>query len=202
MERIYIDIDDVLADCSGGICKFVGRKNPYDNKENWGEREIHELVNMDWQDMWVKPSWEVWAGFELLPWANTIVKTAISLVGQSNVFLLTAPVVSEGCCYGKQVWANNNYPDLPLIIAKEKQACVDTNSFLIDDSVKNEERFINDLSVGNTIKNKKNNFLLFPSYSNRLANLVDSFKIDLNLVEHYIRANYEFCKLARTLNDR
>jgi len=194
MERIYIDIDDVLADCSGGICKFVGRENPYNNKENWGNREIHELLNIDFQDMWVKPSWEVWAGFELLPWANTIVQTAISLVGVSNVFLLTAPVVSEGCCYGKQIWKINNYPDIQMIIAKEKQACVDSNSFLIDDSVKNEERFIND--------NKKNNFLLFPSYSNRLADLVDNFKTDLNLVEQYIKANYEFCKLARTLNNR
>lgn len=194
MERIYLDIDDVLADCSGGICKFTNRKNPYDNKANWGNREIHELVNIDWQDMWVKPSWEVWAGFELLPWANTIVDTAISLVGTSNVFLLTAPVISEGCCYGKQVWAINNYPDLNIIITKEKQVCVDSNSFLIDDSVKNEKRFIND--------NKENNFLLFPSYGNRLANLVDSFKADLNLVEYYVKANYEFCKLTRTLNNR
>jgi 5'(3')-deoxyribonucleotidase len=194
MSKIYLDIDDVLVNCSDGICKFVQRENPYKDQKNWGEREIHVLLDIDWRDMWVNAPWQIWANFEKMPWADKLVEIAIDLVGPDNVYLLTAPVKSEGCCYGKQVWAENTYPNIPLIIAKEKQACVDNDSVLIDDSIKNKERFFED--------KKENNFILFPSYGNMLAGLVDTFTQNLNLMEAYIRTNYEVCKSARAFDNR
>jgi 5'(3')-deoxyribonucleotidase len=181
IESIFIDLDETIANTVDHFINYHNLKNPYDDRENWGKRSVHELVGADWKEFWRVPGWEVWASIPKLPWADILVESCIEAVGIKNVHFLSSPVRSEGCAYGKQMWVEEHYKELShqLILARTKHACVDKNSILIDDSEDNELAF---KEAG-----KQSNMWLFPSFSNRKAEIAMLYKITPESVKEVIK---------------
>jgi 5'(3')-deoxyribonucleotidase len=181
INSIYLDLDETLAATVDAVLAFHNKANPYLDKSNWGKYDLHETVNMEWKAMWKTLPVEFWANIPKFPWADALVYGAKDLVGDDNVYFLTAPVRSEGCYYGKQMWVEKNYPDMvrKTIMTSAKYACVQPDGLLVDDSEKNEKEL---KEAG-----KHNNFYLFPNHNNSKAGLVQSLHDNPDLVYSMLR---------------
>ena len=164
-------MDDVLVDTCRSLCDLHGIKSPYDNSVNHGVYEFHSLVGFTHEEMW-DLNWMAWATLKPMKWAQYLVALSCDLVGKDNVYMLSAPMVSEGCCYGKQKWIEYYFPNFAdrLILTKAKYSCVPNDGLLFDDSQSNEEEFKK--------RDKQKSFYLFPSLNNRKAR--EFMKLDSN----------------------
>lgn len=160
-QRLYLDMDEVLADTLDYMCSVFNFENPYLKEENLGVRSLHELLKKDWRDVWMNLGVDFWANIPPYYWAQDLINYCETLC-PNEVYFLTSPVPDGCCASGKQLWVNKNFPKYTgkLIIAHAKYAVVDQYSVLVDDSEHNERKFLDN--------HKIYNFVLFPSFSNRM----------------------------------
>lgn len=163
-KKIFLDLDDVLFDCTTHVLAYRGFENPYDRSENRGVRQIHKLLGVSWYDVWGGLPAEFWENMPVLPWAYGLVDQCLDLV-DGNIGFLTSPIREPACFAGKFSAIHKNWPSLSskLAIAYEKAALLDAESILIDDSQFNKVAFKDE--------EKQDNFILFPALSNEMHEL-------------------------------
>lgn len=181
IKSIYLDLDETLVATTDAVLEHHNLPNPYLDKANWGRRDLNTLVGRTQEELWHTLDADFWANIPKLPWADILINTAKDIVGEKNVFILTAPIRSVGCCYGKQLWVKKNYPDMTrrTIMTSAKHACVPHDGLLIDDSEQNGRELEED--------GKLNNFYLFPDYNNSKAELLQPILDNPKLVDPMIR---------------
>lgn len=175
MRKIFLDLDDVLFDCTKAILAYRNLPDFYKDQRNYGIRSIHELAKLEWNDVWGNLPESFWADLELLPWANDLVNYCKDISG-GNVYFLTSPVRDATCFSGKFLSVHKHWPELSsnLIVCHKKWAILDKDSLLIDDSQNNEKQFIK--------AGKYSQFYLFPALSNRKFEKRIQFDTSPNLV--------------------
>lgn len=149
MNRIcLLDMDGVIADFIGSLCKFHGRETPYTKPESLGKFDTEKLWKISDKEFWApiaKNSLEFWEGIEKTPEADEIVKLAVLEFGLENVCILTAPSKDAGSVPGKRAWISRFYPcfDKRMIFAtaSAKKFCAGKGKFLIDDKDSNVDEF-------------------------------------------------------------
>lgn len=146
--KIFLDVDGVLADFTGGACEVHGTENPYLQDplgDAAGEWELADLLGLTDKEFWGPlQGARFWRELGLMPDAVDIFSTVKRAVGLDNICLLTTPSLDPESATGKIQWINMHFPDLArqCLIGACKHFCAHADSVLIDDNDKNVETFI------------------------------------------------------------
>ncbi len=144
----FLDMDGVLADFAGGLCRAHRRPWPYDDPANFGVFEIgDEIWKMSAREMWA-PCAEnprFWEELDPTPDAGAIVEIAIEVFGADRIAILTAPSLDRECVPGKRRWVKSRFPFLAkriVFASKEsKKFLAGDGRVLIDDRNENCDEF-------------------------------------------------------------
>jgi len=153
IKTIYIDMDGVLADFVGGCETKFDRLSPYVEKcadfEKYlgGMGGIPHAWGMTMDDLWrpIERDPTFWSGLALLPGAIQIYQTAVSLVGQDNVHILSSHGGLRKCIDGKMDWLEKYFPFIHLShnyhFAVKKWHFAAHDRLLVDDQDNNVDPF-------------------------------------------------------------
>lgn len=128
---LCVDMDGVLADFVGGICKVHGVENPYKDPKNAGVWDIWTLLGMSVKEFWKPCEYDFWMNLE-----PTREFSAYSMAG----IVITSPSQNHGCVEGKVAWLKKYMPCLKredIIFASGKHHLARPGWQLIDDNDKN-----------------------------------------------------------------
>ncbi len=138
IERIYLDLDGVLADFVGAMCKAHKRTSPYPERK--GEMELSKLWGISDSEFWAPSRGEgFWLAMEKLPRADEIVGRAVTRVGSVNrVYIATSPSADRYSRSGKHGWVERWFPALKsrVVIIKDKWMLARPGRMLVDDTPK------------------------------------------------------------------
>lgn len=140
----FLDMDNVLVEFTGGICKVHGRPDPYEGLTKQGEFQIEKMWGITAKEFWAPSNnKEFWQHLDPTVEAEDIYLAAISLFGPQNVAILTAPSKSEWCVPGKQKWIEDHFPDMRnnIIFTRAKKFLAGPGRILVDDKDQNIEEF-------------------------------------------------------------
>lgn len=137
MPVIFLDLDGVLVDFVGGVCRYFGKANPYTRPEAQGEWGLEKLLGIEPEDFWRPLSYSFWAHLEPTPDAWPILAAVENAArGPQNVCLLTSPCQTAGCVDGKMEWIKQNLPDYQrrVLFGSAKHFVAESGKILVDDS--------------------------------------------------------------------
>lgn len=140
IEEVYVDMDGVLCDFVGDVCKFHNVSNPYFNTDNIGEYSLNKILGKKYMDIFGPLDAQFWANLPKLPWCDDLMK---KVSRKYEVHILTAPSGNKKCYEGKALWIEKHYPHLldKLLIGRPKYCCAKSHSLLIDDKESNIDAF-------------------------------------------------------------
>ena len=141
--KALLDIDGVLANFLEGACQVHSRPNPYDFPENFGQYHIEKIWEMTPEEFIYPMDYEFWKNLKPYDHADAFCDYIINTFGFDNVCLLTSPLSTYGCLEGKRDWIKEHFPTMKWLIGSAKYFCAHPNSVLIDDSIVNCEKFVN-----------------------------------------------------------
>lgn len=170
--RIFIDLDDVLADFRTAASLIHGRSREEVDQLTIekGVWDICEAIGIT-QDAFWKPIHEAgsrfWEKLSPLPWAQELLDLVRSKT--DDWYVLTAPSRCPSSLYGKGLWCQQFFgPEAHRMIPTRHKhllaTSVDDDCILIDDRETGIQRFIAAGGDG----------ILFPSVSNQLRYLRDN----------------------------
>ncbi|KKK96830.1 hypothetical protein LCGC14_2658820, partial [marine sediment metagenome] len=139
MKRIFLDVDEPLADFVGAANTFYGVSMPKEEITKW---ELpYERYGKTHNSFWDGLNEDFWADMPKQPWCDELVDFLESQDDYS-VCLLTAP--NRDNATGKQRWIRKNLPIYKdhYFIGPTKWHCAGPDSILIDDRGKNCEDFV------------------------------------------------------------
>lgn len=146
--QVFLDMDGVIADFVGAICKAHGRVTPYTRPEALGKFDTEKLWGLTSEQFWspiATNSFEFWDDIPKTPEADEIVKLATLEFGIENVAILTAPSKDHGSVPGKRAWMSRYYPcfakRMIFATASAKKFCAGPGKYLIDDKDTNVDEF-------------------------------------------------------------
>lgn len=146
VEQCLLDMDGVIADFMGQLCKYHGRPSPYLDPANYGVWDTEILWGITVEEFWApikEDSLYFWRTILKTPEADKIVQYATQFFGEENVAILTAPSDDEGAVPGKRWWMKKLYPQFEkkMIFGSAKEFMAAPYRTLIDDRDKNVEGF-------------------------------------------------------------
>ena len=139
MKRIFLDVDEPLADFVGAANTFYGVNIPKEEITKW---ELpYGRYGKTHDSFWDGLNEDFWADMPKQPWCDELVDFLESQEGYS-VCLLTAP--NKDNATGKQRWIRKNLPIYKdrYLIGPTKWFCAGPDSILIDDREQNCQDFI------------------------------------------------------------
>ena len=144
-ERVYCDLDGVLAWWAKGVCNLFDREYkdiyPFPQRAPW---DAAKLFGIPPKDFWEAQNHRsFWADLEKTPEADAIVRLLIKKYGHRNVYLLSSPGRTPISMLGKDDWVAKHFPKLlpRLILSNAKEGCAFPTSLLIDDNQDNVRKF-------------------------------------------------------------
>lgn len=146
VEQCLLDMDGVIADFMGQLCKYHDRPSPYLDPANYGIWDTETLWGITVDEFWApikEDSWHFWKTIPKTLEADYIVREAEYAFGTENVAILTASSDDEGSVPGKRAWMRKNYPQFEkrMIFGSAKEFLAAPNRTLIDDRDKNVDAF-------------------------------------------------------------
>lgn len=149
--RCLLDMDGVLADFVGGICKVHNLPSPYLDSSSHGIWDTEVLWGMSATKFW-KPAnnLEFWINLSKTEEADALVSLVSGIFGETNVAILSAPSHDPNCIGGKMTWINKYYPQFQdrLIFGGAKEFLAGPGNYLIDDRDRNIDRFVEAGGIG------------------------------------------------------
>lgn len=156
IKQIFLDIDDVLADFTLAALDYIGCVVTQDDKNNFYDRwgwgivkaasALHPHRFFTAEEFWTELPSGFWTHLQKTEECDWLIESAVKLVGQKNVFLLTAPINSPKSIADKMIWIRDVLPswfwdDRQYIIAPPKWTCAQPGALLIDDCDFNVNKF-------------------------------------------------------------
>ena len=150
IERILIDVDDVLADCTGAAMRHMGLHDWMREDHTLGHRDIIEqyeiATNIRYTpaQFWEHFKREWWASIPVTPWCYDLIDMCTKYVDADNIALLTTPVKCGDCLAGKMDWIEEFMPKFlhrQYLISPRKNFCAAPGAILIDDLGPNTKSF-------------------------------------------------------------
>lgn len=144
LESIFLDMDGVLADFVGAVCKAHNRPDPYLDKANLGIFWFDKIWGMSQKDFFEPCNFDFWRKLEPTREYFRIVQWAVSKVGTDNVAILTSPSQNHGCVEGKREWIKEHIPVLAgnIIFTSAKKFMSGAGRHLVDDADHNVEAWV------------------------------------------------------------
>lgn len=142
--KVFLDVDGLVADFVGGICKAHNKSNPYNTESNCGNYDIDKIWGMTTAELWQPANnHEFWRDLEPTVDADEIMEIILSHFDEEQVCFLTSPITHSSCLSGKYEWICKHYPKFSrrFLIGSVKHFCAGSNSLLIDDFDKNIRKF-------------------------------------------------------------
>lgn len=178
--KLFVDMDEVLADFRAGACKVHGW-NPETIEEKTIQLGVWDMcapTGITPSQFW-KPitaaSWQFWAELDPLPWFDEL----LALLQPYEWYVVSSPSYCPSCQYGKALWGTkylgSKFVVERMFVNSSKHLFApNENAVLIDDRQENCYKFID--HGGDAI--------LFPSVGNTLYRQRDKpLKYVLNCLE-------------------
>jgi 5'(3')-deoxyribonucleotidase len=137
--KIFLDLDGVLVDWSGGLCKLMNIDPMCD--------EAQRILKMDkaisgWKFGSVEnverkvneAGYDFWYNLELTPWAYNLLHLCEQY---SPVYFLTSPGPFHAAGHAKLDYIEKHFRSTNTIITKHKEICAGPRYVLIDDLKRN-----------------------------------------------------------------
>lgn len=155
IERIFLDVDDVLADFSLAALEYLGVERSSIDLDSYYERwgydivkavnDLHPFTTFSVTEFWARLPRSFWANLKITKECDYTIQAAKRIVGRENVFLLTAPINDPECAAAKMEWIRDFVPEFwdnrQFLIGPPKWACAYPGALLIDDSDANVDKF-------------------------------------------------------------
>ena len=164
MERVMLDMDGVIADFVGGVCKRFDIVDPFRNPANHGLWDIlpmdPRLAKLAPGEFWNSLDYTFWYNLPVTEDASAIIETLLTKYSQEQICILSSPCYTKGCMDGKLQWLRKHFPKFAkqFLFGNSKQFCAAPTNLLVDDRCKNVDDFE---SFGG-------NAILYPRLWNRL----------------------------------
>ena len=144
INHFYYDMDGVLADFVGGICKLHGKPNPYLDSGNYGQWAVDRLMGLSSADFWEPTGYDFWYGLEVTEEAHKLLEVTRPLDIYHNVITHPSEYRYNECCTAKHDWlieklGANYFTD--VWFTENKAQYASPGAFLIDDRDINVYRF-------------------------------------------------------------
>ena len=154
LTRIFLDLDDVCNAFTMHALQAVGcpvsafDHHLYDPR--WGfdivkaVNELHPSMTFSRKHFWDKIDRRVWSGAPVSKEFGLLLSRCKSLVGASDVCILTTPTEDPECLAGKLEWIHEHLPEWmhrQYLMGPQKYLLAGPDSLLIDDSAKNIREF-------------------------------------------------------------
>lgn len=158
--RILVDLDDVLADFTGGVEKIHGlRPGHLKRKREW---DLPKFMGMFPSEFWepiLDAGEDWWAQLEPLDHVEELIDNVDNL-SDTNWFVVSDASYALASYAGKVRWANHFFGDPfdQLVLTRHKEILANPTTILIDDKPENVLKFREAGGIG----------LLFPAWVNDL----------------------------------
>jgi len=141
---IFIDLDGVITDWCTPAAELLGfdAGDPVVQAALIGSKTaLDELAGAGEVDRCIDAAGiSFWAKLKKLPWADELIQRVID-TKLGDVAFLSKPGKWLGAYTGKAMWQRDNYPNIPLILCRDKGMVASPDSFLIDDDRKQIRQF-------------------------------------------------------------
>lgn len=141
---VFLDMDGVLVDFVGGICRALGKPYPYDHPSSFGIWETWKLLGATEAEFWTACHSRVfWSLLDWMPDGKEMLATITERVDPKQVFLLTSPSLSPGSYAGKAEWVQREMPEFSgrLLMGSAKHLLAGESRIMIDDANHNVDGF-------------------------------------------------------------
>jgi 5'(3')-deoxyribonucleotidase len=173
LKTVFVDMDDVLCDFAGGVCKLLGMpRKELEARRTPGEWNIEHLFGLSQQEFWAiirkEGGVKFWMDLEPTPHYIELLRAVNSRFKQW--FILTSPDRDPRCYAGKIAWAQHHLGTLysKVIPTPHKWVVSQKDRLLIDDREQNLIEFEVCLKTG---VSRGGCGLMFPHNGNRLHSL-------------------------------
>lgn len=141
---LFIDMDEVLVDFTGGACKIHGiTRKQLEELRQPGQWDIVAAMGLSNQEFWDpinQAGEEFWAELDPLWWAYPLMRAAKEICDE--IYLLSSPSWGAHSYGGKIKWISQYLPDCNYIITEHKSLLARPGRLLIDDREENVDQFI------------------------------------------------------------
>lgn len=197
--KIFLDLDGVIADFTTGYCGLHGLPNPFlTNPTFRGDKawDVIAQTGLSVEEFWSPMGRDFWGSLPKTEEADDIIDAIDRTIGLDNTCFLTTPCLTEGCVEGKRDWVNENYPGMPILFSSTgkgthvgpKEFCAAPNAILIDDHTPNIRNWVNAGGIG----------FLYPRPWNDLHPYEDLAILDLHeLLQSILRVDFHRVPPAR-----
>jgi 5'(3')-deoxyribonucleotidase len=149
LDRIYLDMDGIVADCYGAILKKWNRPDAFlDTKYHGVESHLYEYHRTLWgvsdSDFYEAMDYSFWLDIDPTPDAHSILKLVTSFLPKEQVYFLSTPVATIGCGEAKRLWLCKHFGvewGDRLVLTRAKCGEAYHNHLLIDDQARNTSEF-------------------------------------------------------------
>lgn len=141
MPKLLLDMDGVLVDFVGAVCKVHKRPDPYADGKNRGEFDMSKIWNMRPAEFWNPLTPRFWATMQPTEDCFKIVEL---LEKSFDICLLSSPSANaHESMAGKYLWIEKYLPQYKrkFLFGPCKEFCAGNGHFLVDDYDKNVDKF-------------------------------------------------------------
>lgn len=140
IEHIFLDLDGVLCDWVGGVCKLFGRDQEEIEATWTDDGDICPQLGVSMDEMWraIDETGEIfWSNLKPYPWTGELWRLCNAVAPTT---ILTSPSWHPSSLAGKLMWMNQHIGDgrpfRRYLIGPQKAACAGPRKLLIDDRKK------------------------------------------------------------------
>ena len=137
--KCFLDMDGVLTDFVGAICKARKCADPYDIPSSHGQWNMEKLLKINEEEFYGPcDNTKFWSEMDWAPHGAAILNRVIEEFGKENIIILTRPTRHPASAMGKLEWLQKNIPSIKYLLGNcSKEELVGTGRVLIDDYDKN-----------------------------------------------------------------
>jgi hypothetical protein len=143
MTTVFFDLDGVLANFVRGALQTHRAELPIATV-SWGFPAQIGFTGVDDPRFWEPLDFGFWANLEPYPDGFALLRFAETLVGATNIGLLTSPCDTAGCVEGKRAWVAKHLPEYRrrLFVGSAKELFASPRKVLVDDHDANCAKFM------------------------------------------------------------
>lgn len=144
INTILLDMDGVITDFVGGVCKAFNKANPYP-EETRDYSFWHAWPDISFDDVNAICNQEFWHNLEWMYDGRETLRAIMGTLGLESVYLATYPMPNIESPTGKWLWVQDNLPvylKRTIITQAPKTLLVQPDALIIDDKDENVEEFV------------------------------------------------------------
>ena len=144
MDQLFLDMDGVIVDLHGGLCKWYCIPDPYTNSANMGKKYGPIILGLPNKQTWDELPEKFWTHLRWTSDGGEIIRQCEETFGKENITICTRPTNGR-CADGKMNWLEHHLPyyfaNEQFIITGRKYHMARPGTYLLDDMEKYADAF-------------------------------------------------------------